>query len=187
MQAQKIITLVVFGILVSGFSLTASVEPAASETATYISVPMSMFNRLTGNKEKKAPEYFTYQNNKLVKCSTNIEDMDIEKCREKHDRKNKGDKRGRRCRMDRMGRKHFDKDNQYVLLTVDQLKDLVKKKLEQKIQDIDNSDSKMAKAVDVSAEKAQSVKINDKDAKVITFSSIHQAMKKNMKCSFGGK
>jgi hypothetical protein len=184
MQAQKFITLVVLGALVSGFSLTASVESTAPETATYISVPMSMFNRLTGNKEKKAPEYFTYQDDKLVKCSADIQGINAKECRKKCDRRNKGDRRGK---TGRMGRGHFGKDNQYVLLTLDQVKDLTKKKLEQRIQDIDNSNSEMAKAIDKSAEKVQSVKINDKDAKVITFSSIHQALKKNMKCSYDGK
>ena len=180
MKKGKVLMLLALGCLISGISLTAA-ETKTADTPTYIAVPMHMFNKLTGKEqEKKAPEYFTYQDDKLVKCEADLQAL------KKECEKNKNSKN---CGTKKKGKKGFGRhhksgsDSKLVLLTPDQMKDLMKQKCEQKGKDINNPGSKMAKAFNKALEAAPVVTVNGKDAKVVTPRAMFKELKKGKGCA----
>ncbi len=180
MKKGKMLMLLALGCLISGISLTAA-ETKAENTPTYIAVTMHMFNKLTGKKqEKKTPEYFTYQDDKLVKCEADLQAL------KKECKKNKNSKN---CDTKKKGKKHFGRhhksgsNNKFVLLTQDQMKNLMKQKCEQKGKDINNPDSKMAKAFNKVLEAAPVVTVNGKDAKVVTPKAMFKELKNGKGCA----
>ena len=170
----KMLMLAVLSFIVSGVCLIAA-ETATTDTTAYVAVPMHTFNRLIGNKpEKKSTKYFIYQDGKLVKCEANIPSL-----KKNAEKKDGHGKRGK-GRLDRKRKGHGDK---IVLLTRDQMNDLMKQKLEKKVEDFDSSDSKMAKAFNELLKTTPVVKVNGKDAKVVSPRSMFKDCRKGKNCS----
>ena len=172
------------GFVVSGITLAAA-ETAGSDVATYIAVPMHMFNRLTGDKpEKQAPETFIYHDGKLVKCETNLP-IKKNDCKKKRDFDEQHDRKQGRKNFGKIHKKGPKYDDKVVLLMPEQIKGLMKQKLEQKLKNIDNHDFKMTKVFDKAVQAAPIVKVNGKDSKIITHLNMLRGNKKDGNCLLG--
>ena len=153
------------GALFTGLFLSAQ-EINNAEKTTYIKIPLHVFNKMTGTQqEHQAPEFFIYQDGKLVKCTTDLTEKmtqksqkNIKERKQKHNKRDSENQRGMRKQ----------RDSKFVLLTVDQMETLKKQKLEQKIKDLDNNKNNVTVGIEKASKNAVTAKVDEKEVKVIT-------------------
>ena len=162
------------GALFTSIILSAN-EISKTEETTYLSVPMHVFDKLTGNDKEKGIEYYTYNDGKLEKCTTNLDEKIKEQCLKNDENKGK-DGRNNRSDKKRGMRKH--KDNKFVLLTVEQMENLKKQKLEQKLKDSEDQKGKMAEKIQEASANAITANVDGKEVKVV---SMHKGFKQTHK------
>ena len=152
------------GTMMSAFSAIAD-DSAAQHT--YIAVPMHMFKMLTSDQDAShGPEYYTYADGKLVKCTTDIDaKIKKDKCDSHKQHRDFIPPRPNHnhCKMD----KFKGGPKEVVLLTEDQLVQLKKQKLEKEIQKVENKTDRMFKDIQNAQKDAMTGKVNGSDVKII--------------------
>jgi hypothetical protein len=165
-EASKKITLIglTIGVLFTSLIISAQ-EIVNANDGTYISVPMHIFNKLTGKEKDKTPEFYTYQDGKLTKCTTDLSEQIKKECKKNID---KNELKHHKGRFDKK-REGMRRDHKFVLLTVEQIENLKKDKLEQKLKNIEEGKGCLKVAVEKASENAVTVKVDGKDVKVLSF------------------
>jgi hypothetical protein len=131
--------------------------------ATYVCIPLHAFNRLTETPEQqKTPIFYTYQDGKLTKCTTDLSKDKFQQCKKNMCNENK--------RFHKKMRKQ--RDNKFVLVTIDQLAKLKEQKIDQKIKQLQNQKENIATNLENAAKNATISKIDGKDAKIVTIRQI---------------
>jgi hypothetical protein len=164
-QTGKKITLVglTIGVLFTSLIISAQ-EIVNANDGTYISVPMHIFNKLTGKEKNKGQEFYTYQDGKLTKCPTDLSEQIKKECKKNIDKKEL------KHHKDRFNKKRegMRRDHKFVLLTVEQIENLKKEKLELKLKNIEEGNDCLKVAVEKASENAVTVKVDGKDVKVVS-------------------
>ncbi len=164
---MKIAGLMVCVMLAGAVLLAEQENVNMKNELTYVAVPMKMFKMLTEKPKKpEAPKFYIYQNGKLEECTTNYNN-EINKCpgnRMHKRRSGKFDQRFHKGRGDT------------VFLTVEQLDNLKKQKMEQILQ----ARKKAEENLPLANSKMVDAKVNGKDVKVAVMNRMMQPGFNNM-------